>query len=126
MNAPLEMTGKPDSSPPDRRVAIITGGSQGIGAGLVSGFRRKGYAVVASSRSIGAAEEDDYVTVRGDIAEAYLVASAERSGVDTVASFDRSIDRVTTIKRIEPGTYEAARAIAPRQSQTDIDRTAER
>src|SRR5436190_445421 len=38
-----------------------------------------------------------------DFAEAYLVASAERSGVDTVASFDRSIDRVTTIRRIEPG-----------------------
>ena len=28
---------------------------------------------------------------------------AERSGVDTVASFDRSIDRVTTIRRIESG-----------------------
>ena len=44
-----------------------------------------------------------YEIERLDFAEAYLVASAERSGVDTVASFDRSIDRVTTITRIEPG-----------------------
>jgi predicted nucleic-acid-binding protein len=42
-----------------------------------------------------------YEIERLDFAEAYLVASAERSGVDTVASFDRSIDRVTTIRRIE-------------------------
>jgi predicted nucleic acid-binding protein len=38
-----------------------------------------------------------------DFAEAYLVASAERSGINTIASFDRSIDRVTTVRRIEPG-----------------------
>ncbi len=39
---------------------------------------------------------------RLDFAEAYLVASAERTGVGTIASFDRSIDRVTTVRRIEP------------------------
>ncbi len=37
-----------------------------------------------------------------DYAEAYLVASAERSGIGAIASFDRSIDRVPTIRRIEP------------------------
>lgn len=39
---------------------------------------------------------------RLDFADAYLVASAEASGVGTVASFDRSIDRVGTVRRIEP------------------------
>ena len=38
-----------------------------------------------------------------DFAEAYLIASAEVSGVGAVASFDRSNDRVPTIQRIEPG-----------------------
>jgi predicted nucleic acid-binding protein len=38
-----------------------------------------------------------------DFAEAYLVANAELSGIGAVASFDRSIDRVPTIRRIEPG-----------------------
>jgi predicted nucleic acid-binding protein len=37
-----------------------------------------------------------------DFAEAYLVASAESSGIGAVASFDRAIDRVTTVQRIEP------------------------
>ena len=37
-----------------------------------------------------------------DFAEAYLVACAERFGVGKVASFDRSIDRVATVQRIEP------------------------
>ena len=36
----------------NRRVAIITGGSQGIGAGLVAGYRKRGWAVVASARTI--------------------------------------------------------------------------
>lgn len=39
---------------------------------------------------------------RLDFADAYLVACAERSGVGVVASFDRSIDRVGTVRRIEP------------------------
>ena len=69
MTSPLDSTGQPAISPSGRRVAIITGGSQGLGVGLVSGFRRAGYAVVATSRSIGAADEDDFLTVRGDIAE---------------------------------------------------------
>jgi predicted nucleic acid-binding protein len=38
-----------------------------------------------------------------DFSEAYLVASAESTGVGRVASFDRSIDRVGTVERIEPG-----------------------
>ena len=39
---------------------------------------------------------------RLDFAEAYLVACAERSGIGVVASFDRSIDRVGTVARVEP------------------------
>jgi len=43
-----------------------------------------------------------YEVHRIDFGEAYLVAGAEASGVGAVASFDRSIDRVGTIRRIEP------------------------
>ena len=43
-----------------------------------------------------------YETDRIDFAEAHLVACAESTGVGKVASFDRSIDRVDTIERIEP------------------------
>ena len=43
-----------------------------------------------------------YEVDRIDFAEAYLVACAESSGVNRIASFDRSIDRAGTIERIEP------------------------
>lgn len=43
-----------------------------------------------------------YETARLDFADAYLVACAESTGVGVVASFDRSIDRVGTIRREEP------------------------
>lgn len=39
---------------------------------------------------------------RIDFADAYLVASAERSGVGQIVSFDRAIDRVGTVRRVEP------------------------
>ena len=43
-----------------------------------------------------------YEVERLDFAEAYLVACAESTGIGRVASFDRTIDRVTTVGRIEP------------------------
>ena len=43
-----------------------------------------------------------YEVDRLDFAEAHLVACAETAGVDTIASFDKAIDRVTTVARIEP------------------------
>lgn len=43
-----------------------------------------------------------YEVHRLDFADAYLVASAERTGIGEIASFDRSIDRVTTVRRQEP------------------------
>ncbi|MGZ4104508.1 MAG: PIN domain-containing protein [Actinomycetota bacterium] len=43
-----------------------------------------------------------YEAIRLDYAEAYLAALAELSDVRQVASFDRQIDRVKTIKRLEP------------------------
>jgi NAD(P)-dependent dehydrogenase (short-subunit alcohol dehydrogenase family) len=52
------------------KVAVVTGASRGIGAGLADGFRRAGYAVVATSRSIPSSDEPDFLTVQGDIAEA--------------------------------------------------------
>ena len=44
-----------------------------------------------------------YEQYRIHFAESYLAASAELSGVGVVASFDRDIDRVPTIRRLEPG-----------------------
>lgn len=45
-----------------------------------------------------------YETDRLDFAEAYLVACAESTGVGRVVSFDRSIDRVSTVERVDCST----------------------
>ena len=57
------------------KVAIITGGSRGIGAGLVAGYRGEGWRVVASARGIEPSQDADLVTVAADITER---ATAER------------------------------------------------
>ena len=75
-----------------RKVAVITGASQGIGAGLVDGYRKLGYAVVANSRSIAPSEDFDLATVAGDIsdpevAERVIATAVERFGrVDTLVN----------------------------------------
>ena len=43
-----------------------------------------------------------YLDHKIDYTEAYLVAIAEKTGITEIASFDRAIDRVPTITRIEP------------------------
>jgi NAD(P)-dependent dehydrogenase (short-subunit alcohol dehydrogenase family) len=53
----------------EQKVAIITGGSQGIGAGLVAAYRRRGWAVVANSRTIKPAKDPAVLTVDGDTSE---------------------------------------------------------
>ena len=60
------------NSPPEHnngKVAIITGASQGIGAGLTKAYRERGYAVIAAARSIGPSEDSGIVAVEGDIAD---------------------------------------------------------
>ncbi len=74
-----------------QKVAVITGASQGIGAGLVEGFLARGYRVMANSRSI--AEQpgdgllgDGVIGVAGDISEP---AVAERVIARAVEAFGR-------------------------------------
>lgn len=52
-----------------RKVAVVTGASQGIGAAVAERFRGVGYAVVGVSRSISPSDASDFLTVRGDVAE---------------------------------------------------------
>src|SRR5262249_4181605 len=52
-----------------QKVAIITGASRGIGAGLVAGYRGRGWAVVASARTIRSSQAPALLTVAADITE---------------------------------------------------------
>jgi NAD(P)-dependent dehydrogenase (short-subunit alcohol dehydrogenase family) len=80
------------SPPGPRKVAIITGASQGIGAGPVAGFRTSGYAVVGTSRSIRPSDESGYLTVQGDISEAKTAEHVAEQALDRFSRIDTLIN----------------------------------
>ena len=59
-------------------------------------------AIVVEDRKLLIRAVDVYEGQRIDFADGYLVALAETSGVRMIASFDRSLDRVQTVTRVEP------------------------
>ncbi|MEJ5279669.1 SDR family oxidoreductase [Pseudomonas sp. MYb541] len=69
-----------------KKVVIITGASQGIGAAVVQAYRALDYRVVATSRSIQPSTDPDILTVAGDIADP---ATAQRVIRETLATFGR-------------------------------------
>ena len=83
------------SAAPDT-VAIITGASQGIGAGLVAAFRRAGYAVVGTSRSIPPSDDADFVTVPGDIAEPETAERVVEQALERFGRIDSLINNAGT------------------------------
>jgi NAD(P)-dependent dehydrogenase (short-subunit alcohol dehydrogenase family) len=74
------------------KTIVITGASQGIGAGLVNTFARRGYNVVATSRSVSRSSEipasDKVVRVDGEIAD----PATARKVVETALSRFGRID----------------------------------
>lgn len=74
----------------EKRVAVVTGASQGIGAAIVRAYRETGYRVVANSRSIRPSDDPDILAVPGDIsdpevAEQVIRRAEERFGrIDTL------------------------------------------
>jgi NAD(P)-dependent dehydrogenase (short-subunit alcohol dehydrogenase family) len=74
------------------RVAMITGASQGIGAGLAAGFRRAGYAVVGTARTMPRSADDGYVVVEGDIADAETARRVVARAVDRFGRIDTLVN----------------------------------
>jgi NAD(P)-dependent dehydrogenase (short-subunit alcohol dehydrogenase family) len=70
----------------EMKVVVITGASQGIGAALVKAFRDRQYRVVAISRAIGPSNDEDVLTVPGDVADR---TTAERAIASGKARFGR-------------------------------------
>jgi len=74
------------------KVAVITGASQGIGAGLVRGFLDRGFRVVANSRSIEPFASADMLAVAGDIADPAVADRVIGSAVETFGRVDTLVN----------------------------------
>ncbi len=75
-----------------RKVAVVTGGSQGIGAGLVDGYRQRGWAVVANSRHIKPSKDPDVLTVDGDVSEQASADQIIRKALDRFGRVDTLVN----------------------------------
>jgi NAD(P)-dependent dehydrogenase (short-subunit alcohol dehydrogenase family) len=74
------------------RVVVITGASQGIGASLVPAYRRLGYAVLGTSRTIPPSDDSMIATVQGDIATADTAERVTRHAIDRFGRIDTLIN----------------------------------
>jgi NAD(P)-dependent dehydrogenase (short-subunit alcohol dehydrogenase family) len=74
------------------KVAIITGAERGIGAGLVDGYRRAGYAVVAASLSISPVDDAGLLAVPGDITEAETADRVVRGALERFGRIDSLVN----------------------------------
>ena len=78
----------------ERNVALITGASQGIGAGLVNGFLGRGYRVVANSRTIrlDAAGPPVVLTVAGDVTDSRTAERIVCAAIDHFGRIDTLVN----------------------------------
>jgi NAD(P)-dependent dehydrogenase (short-subunit alcohol dehydrogenase family) len=78
------------------KTAIVTGASQGIGAGIVRSFLARGYDVVANSRNIrrsGAFTESDHLAlVDGSIGESAVASKIVETAVENFGSIDALVN----------------------------------
>jgi NAD(P)-dependent dehydrogenase (short-subunit alcohol dehydrogenase family) len=75
---------------PGKKTAIITGASGGIGTGLVEGFLREGYSVVATSREANRklTTSDRLVLLDGDIGKQQTAANAVQAAINNFGALD--------------------------------------
>jgi NAD(P)-dependent dehydrogenase (short-subunit alcohol dehydrogenase family) len=74
------------------KVAVITGASQGIGAGLVAGYRQAGYAVVGVARSMPPSDAQDYLVIEGDITERDVARRVVDQALDRFGRIDTLVN----------------------------------
>jgi NAD(P)-dependent dehydrogenase (short-subunit alcohol dehydrogenase family) len=76
----------------ERKVAVITGASQGIGAALVDAFRNRDYRVVATARSIRPSSDAGVLAVPGDIADRETAEYVISEGVKRFGRIDTLVN----------------------------------
>jgi NAD(P)-dependent dehydrogenase (short-subunit alcohol dehydrogenase family) len=74
------------------KVAVVTGGSQGIGAGIVHAYRNLGYAVIANSRDIKQGSDGDVIAVAGSIGDRGVATRVVDTAIERFGRIDTLIN----------------------------------
>ena len=90
---------------PDKKTAIVTGASGGIGSGLVEGFLKQGYNVVATSRNVSQSmtASPTLILVEGDIGKQETAAKAVDAAIQHFGTIDVLVNNAG-IYRTKPFT----------------------
>ncbi len=94
-----------------QKTIIVTGGSQGIGAGVVNAFIERGYNVVATSRNVTKSKElvqsDNLALIDGDIGQAITAEKvAELQSPGLAPSIRWSTTQVSFYPSLSPITQQ--------------------
>jgi NAD(P)-dependent dehydrogenase (short-subunit alcohol dehydrogenase family) len=79
------------------KVAIITGASRGIGAGLVAGYRERDWSVVATARTIKPSPDPDLLTLAADIAEPATAGRIVQAALDRFGRLDTLVNNANAV-----------------------------
>jgi NAD(P)-dependent dehydrogenase (short-subunit alcohol dehydrogenase family) len=74
------------------KVAVVTGASQGIGAATVAAYRKLGWNVVATSRTIKPSDDPGVLAVPGDLADPAVAARVIRAGLGQFGRIDTLVN----------------------------------
>ena len=75
-----------------QKVAIVTGASGGIGAGMVDAFRAADYAVVGTARAMPSSDDPDFLAVDGDLAHAQTAQRVVEQTLDRFGRIDTLVN----------------------------------
>jgi NAD(P)-dependent dehydrogenase (short-subunit alcohol dehydrogenase family) len=90
--APPEPESRSPAMDPTQQVAVITGASRGIGASLVAAYRKLGYAVVATARSIDGTDDPEVLPVPGDLSRPGIGADLVEHALDRFGRIDTLVN----------------------------------
>jgi NAD(P)-dependent dehydrogenase (short-subunit alcohol dehydrogenase family) len=90
------------------KVAIIAGASPGIGAGLVAGYRRRDWAVLASARAIRPSPDPGVLTIAADIAEPAASGRIVEAALERFGRIDTLVNNLSVVIARRFTDYDAA------------------
>jgi NAD(P)-dependent dehydrogenase (short-subunit alcohol dehydrogenase family) len=97
----------------DRKVVVVTGASQGLGAAFVRAYRARGWRAVGSARSITQSQDPDYITIPGDIGDPDVARRVINTAIERFGRIDTLINNAGIWRpgRIEDITEETYRQV---------------